>query len=94
MPKPVTLWLRFDGTRFRLNHIEDGHAETLRPAPKHPSQIEAWSNVEWLREHASLSDEVPAKIVRDILAKLNTEFVHALKIDVPFGTPGLGEISG
>lgn len=63
---PCTLWYR-DGKvgNFEFNHLELGHSGEAKPTPRFPEQA-GWSRSQWLREHAHLTHDLPARIVTTI----------------------------
>ena len=62
---PVTLWFRLDDRKeWDFNHLEDGHFQGERPAPKTDVHKRAWGAGQWMKVLAHLTDDVPAKVVR------------------------------
>lgn len=62
---PCTEWFHLEGypPAFEYNHLEFGHATTLRPKPKTPEHARPWGHGIWRRYHAWLNDDVPPMVV-------------------------------
>lgn len=53
--EPWTNWCLWNSKaeQWEFNHTERGHAETLKPVPKHPTFTEQrnWKGQTWKKEH-------------------------------------------
>ena len=65
----ATLWFcKSEKGTYEFNHIDDGHAETEKPVPKHPSQ-RGWTRGSWIKEHVWLDTSLPVRVIHDPDAK-------------------------
>ena len=62
--KLVTSWSRKnDKEEFEHNHLEDGHANSIRPTPIHENHKKAWAKGIWKAHHGYLTFDIPPKLV-------------------------------